>query len=229
MNRIILLGPPGAGKGTQADFIKNKLNIPQIATGQILRDAVAKKTELGLQVKDIMDSGNLVPDELIIGIVKARLAQPDCAKGYLLDGFPRTLPQAEALVTNNIKIDNVIVISVYPEIIIKRISGRWVHEGSGRTYHIELNPPKVEGLDDETSEPLSQRIDDQEQTVRDRLQVYENLTQPLIAYYEKLSQTDKELRFGVVDGSEPIESVTCAIFSNLKSSGFFGSIGDSKL
>ncbi len=229
MNRIILLGPPGAGKGTQADFIKNKLNIPQIATGQILRDAVAKKTELGLQVKDIMDSGNLVPDELIIGIVKARLAQPDCAKGYLLDGFPRTLPQAEALVTNNIKIDNVIVISVYPEIIIKRISGRWVHEGSGRTYHIEVNPPKVEGLDDVTSEPLSQRIDDQEQTVRDRLQVYENLTQPLIAYYEKLSQTDKELRFGVVDGSEPIESVTCAIFSNLKSSGFFGSIGDSKL
>jgi adenylate kinase len=229
MNRIILLGPPGAGKGTQAEYIKDKLNIPQIATGQMLRDAVAQKTELGLQVKDIMDSGNLVPDELIIDIVKARLAQPDCARGYLLDGFPRTLPQAEALVTNNIKIDNVIVLSVDPEILVKRIGGRWVHEGSGRSYHAEINPPKVEGLDDVTGEPLSQRVDDQEQTVRDRLQVYENLTQPLIAYYEKLSQTDKELKFGVVDGSEPIESVTKAIFYNLNSSGVFGSIGDAKL
>jgi adenylate kinase len=229
MNRIILLGPPGAGKGTQADFIKNKLNIPQIATGQILRDAVAKKTELGLQVKDIMDSGNLVPDEIIIGIVKARLAQPDCAKGYLLDGFPRTLPQAEALVTNNIKIDNVIVLSVDPEIIIKRISGRWVHEGSGRAYHIEVNPPKVKGLDDLTGEPLTQRVDDKKETVRDRLQVYENLTQPLIAYYKKLSHTDNSLKLGFIDGSKPIELVTKDIFSNLQISDGSSSFGKPKL
>ena len=216
MNRIILLGPPGAGKGTQAEYIKNKLNIPQIATGQILRDSVAQKTDLGLKVKDIMDSGNLVPDDLIIEIVKARIACPDCAKGYLLDGFPRTLPQAEALVINNIKIDNVIVLLVESESIIKRISGRWVHEASGRTYHLEVNPPKNKGLDDVTGEHLTQRVDDQEDTVRERLKVYENLTKPLIAYYENMSQNDdSELSFGVVDGSQSIELVTKAIFDNL--------------
>lgn len=227
MNRIILLGPPGAGKGTQADLIKDKLNIPQISTGQILRDEVSKGSSLGIKVKEIMDSGNLVSDDLIIEIVKARLSEPDCSNGYLLDGFPRTLPQAEALVNNNIKIDHVIVLAVDPEIIIKRISGRWVHEGSGRTYHIEVNPPKVEGLDDITNEPLTQRVDDKEQTVRDRLEVYENLTQPLIAYYKKLSQTDKSLKLGFIDGSKPIESVTKDLFSKLQrcydSSSFGGS------
>jgi adenylate kinase len=229
MNRIILLGPPGAGKGTQAEYIKNKLNIPQIATGQILRDEVAKGSELGLKVKEIINSGNLVSDDLIIDIVKARLAQPDCANGYLLDGFPRTLPQAEALVNNGIKIDNVIVLFVDLEIIIKRISGRWMHEASGRTYHTQVNPPKVEGLDDETMEPLIQRVDDQEHTVRDRLQVYEDLTQPLIAYYEKLSQTDKELKFGVIDGSQSIELVTKAILDKLNRSDDVSFLGGSKL
>ena len=229
MNRIILLGPPGAGKGTQAEYIKNKLSIPQIATGQVLREAVAKKTQLGIKIKDIMDRGELVPDNLIIGIVKDRLIQPDCAKGYLLDGFPRTLPQAEALVTNNIKIDNVIVLSVDLEAIVKRISGRWVHEPSGRSYHTEVNPPKTKGLDDLTKEPLTQRVDDQEITVRDRLRVYEKLTKPLIAYYEKLSQNDRELNFGVIDGNQSIELVTKAIFYNLNRSDDSSFLGDSKL
>jgi adenylate kinase len=214
MNRIILLGPPGAGKGTQAERIVKKLGIPQISTGQILRDSIANKTDLGLQVKSIIDRGELVSDDIIISIVKNRLSQKDCESGYLLDGYPRTLAQAEALDVNNIKIDAVIVLSVDPESIVERISGRWVHKPSGRTYHEKVNPPKTPGLDDITGEKLIQRDDDKPETVRDRLKVYENQTKPLVAYYEKVSQTKKsgELSYLLIDGNQSIDKVTENIF-----------------
>ena len=181
--RLILLGAPGAGKGTQAQFICERFGIPQISTGDMLRAAVKAGTELGLQAKEVMDSGGLVSDEIIIGLVKERIAQPDCANGFLFDGFPRTIPQAEAMVEAGVDIDHVVEIAVDDEEIVSRLSGRRVHPGSGRVYHVLYNPPKVEGMDDETGEPLVQRDDDQEDTVRNRLAVYQSQTAPLIDFY----------------------------------------------
>jgi adenylate kinase len=183
--RAILLGPPGAGKGTQAKFITEKYNIPQISTGDMLRAAVKAGTEMGLKVKAVMDSGGLVSDEIIIGIVKERIAQDDCANGFLFDGFPRTIPQAEALAAAGVKIDTVLEISVDDEEIVTRMSGRRVHSASGRVYHVDFNPPKQQGIDDETGEPLIQREDDHEDTVRKRLQVYHEQTEPLVAFYQQ--------------------------------------------
>lgn len=183
--RLILLGPPGAGKGTQAGFITAHFGIPQISTGDMLRGAIKAGTPLGLAAKKVMDSGSLVSDEVIIGLVKERLKAPDCAKGYLFDGFPRTIPQAEALRDAGVAVDYVLEIDVPPEDIIARMSGRRVHLASGRTYHVKFNPPRTEGLDDATGEPLVQRDDDKEQTVRKRLEVYQAQTRPLVAFYER--------------------------------------------
>ncbi len=181
--RLILLGPPGAGKGTQAAFIKETYGIPQISTGDMLRAAVKAGTPLGLAAKKVMDSGGLVSDDLIIGLVKDRLMEPDCAKGYLFDGFPRTIPQAEAMKTAGVPIDYVLEIDVPDEEIIQRMSGRRVHLSSGRTYHVKFNPPRVAGKDDATGEDLIQRDDDREETVKKRLEVYHGQTKPLVAYY----------------------------------------------
>ena len=183
--RLILLGPPGAGKGTQASFICEKFSIPQISTGDMLRGAIKAGTPLGLAAKTLMDGGQLVPDDVVIGLVKERLKQPDCANGYLFDGFPRTIPQAEAMRTAAIRVDYVLEIDVPDEEIIQRMSGRRVHLASGRTYHVKFNPPKVEGRDDATSEALIQRDDDREDTVRKRLEVYRAQTHPLIAWFAK--------------------------------------------
>lgn len=190
--RVILLGAPGAGKGTQAQYIKEKYGIPQISTGDMLRAAVKAGTPLGLEAKKVMDAGKLVSDDIIIGLVKERVAQGDCAKGYLLDGFPRTIPQADAMRENDIHVDYVVEIDVDNEEIIKRLSGRRVHPDSGRTYHIEYNPPKVDGKDDETGEPLIQRDDDKEDTVRHRLKVYDDQTKPLVEYYKKFAEEGSE-------------------------------------
>jgi adenylate kinase len=187
--RLISLGPPGAGKGTQATFIKNAYNIPQISTGDMLRAAVKAGTPLGLAAKKVMDSGALVSDDIIIGLVKDRLQQPDCANGYLFDGFPRTLPQAEAMKDAGVPIDFVLEIDVPDDDIITRMSGRRVHLASGRTYHVKFNPPKVDLKDDLTGEPLIQRDDDKEQTVKKRLDVYKAQTKPLIDYYAKWAAT----------------------------------------
>lgn len=181
--RLILLGPPGAGKGTQASFITEQFNIPQIATGDMLRAAVKAQSPLGIEAKKVMDAGELVSDDIIIGLVQDRLTQPDCAEGYLFDGFPRTIPQADALKNKNIKLDFVIEISVPEENIIERMSGRRVHPASGRTYHTTFNPPKKEGIDDITGEELVLRDDDREETVRNRLAVYREQTSPLVTYY----------------------------------------------
>jgi adenylate kinase len=183
--RLILLGPPGAGKGTQAGFIKERFGIPQISTGDMLRAAVKAGTPLGLAAKQVMDSGGLVSDDLIIGLVKDRLTQPDCAAGYLFDGFPRTLPQADAMKDARVAIDVVLEIDVPDADIVERMSGRWVHAASGRTYHVKFNPPKVAGRDDLTGESLIQRDDDREETVRKRLQVYQSQTRPLVDYYSR--------------------------------------------
>jgi adenylate kinase len=182
--RLILLGGPGAGKGTQANYIKEQYQIPQISTGDMLRAAVKAGSDLGLKAKEYMDSGGLVPDDVIIGLVKERIEQPDCAKGFLFDGFPRTIPQADAMKEAGVPIEAVVDIDVPDEEIIKRMSGRRVHLASGRTYHLVFNPPKVEGKDDQTGEPLIQRDDDKEETVRKRLQVYHDQTEPLIDYYK---------------------------------------------
>lgn len=181
--RLILLGGPGAGKGTQAKYITEKYNIPQISTGDMLRAAVKAGTPLGIEAKKIMDAGGLVSDDIIIGLVKDRITQPDCANGFLFDGFPRTIPQADAMKAAGVKLDYVVEIAVDDEEIIKRMSGRRVHVASGRTYHVMFNPPKVEGKDDETGEDLIQRDDDKEETVRKRLEVYHDQTEPLINYY----------------------------------------------
>lgn len=186
--RLILLGPPGAGKGTQAAFITRQFNIPQISTGDMLRAAVKAQTPLGLEAKKVMDAGGLVSDDIIIGLVKDRLAQPDCANGYLFDGFPRTIPQADALKAAGIVLDYVVEIQVPHEAIIERMSGRRIHPESGRSYHIRFNPPKVADQDDVTGEPLIQRDDDKEETVRKRLQVYEDQTRPLVDYYQQWAQ-----------------------------------------
>ena len=187
--RVILLGPPGAGKGTQAQFICQKFDIPQISTGDMLRAAVKAETAMGLQVKEVMASGGLVSDEIIIGIVKERITQADCANGFLFDGFPRTIPQAEALQAASVAIDVVLEISVDDEEIVDRMSGRRMHEGSGRVYHIKFNPPKREGMDDVTGEQLVQREDDQEDTVRTRLDVYHEQTKPLVGFYQGLVES----------------------------------------
>ena len=184
--RIILLGAPGVGKGTQAQFIIDKFGIPQISTGDMLREAVKVGSPLGKHAKAIMDSGALVTDDIIIDLVKERIAQNDCQNGFLFDGFPRTIPQAEALLAEGILIDSVVEIKVAEKEIINRLSGRRVHIDSGRVYHIEFNPPKKEGLDDETDEPLIQRDDDREDTIRERLNVYKQQTEPLIAFYRNL-------------------------------------------
>ncbi|RPH41047.1 MAG: adenylate kinase, partial [Burkholderiales bacterium] len=181
--RLILLGPPGAGKGTQAAFIKERFGIPQISTGDMLRAAVKAGTPLGVAAKKVMDSGGLVSDDLIIGLVKDRLAQPDCANGYLFDGFPRTIPQADAMKDAKVALDFVLEIDVPDSDIVERMSGRRVHAASGRSYHLRFNPPKVEGVDDLTGEPLILRDDDREETVKKRLEVYQAQTRPLVDYY----------------------------------------------
>ena len=185
--RLILLGAPGAGKGTQAQFITDKFGIPQISTGDMLRAAVKAQTELGMQAKAVMDSGGLVSDDIIIGLVKERIQQADCKDGFLFDGFPRTIPQAEAMVTAGVDIDHVVEINVDDEAIVSRLSGRRVHPGSGRVYHLIYNPPQRKNVDDETGETLVQREDDTEETVRKRLEIYQSQTAPLISFYQSMS------------------------------------------
>jgi len=214
--RVILLGPPGAGKGTQAQFITEKYNIPQISTGDMLRSAVKAGSDLGLKVKDIMASGGLVSDDIIIALVKERIQQPDCAGGFLFDGFPRTIPQAQALVDAGVPIEHVVEISVDDEQIVARLSGRRVHEDSGRVYHIEHNPPKTQGLDDETQEPLIQRPDDTEETVRNRLNIYHSQTKPLVEFYQGLAATESNaLTFSTVNGLGGLEDVQARLVSAL--------------
>lgn len=215
--RIILLGGPGAGKGTQANFIKEKFNIPQISTGDMLRAAVKAGTPLGLEAKKIMDTGGLVSDDIILGLVKERIQEGDCANGFLLDGFPRTIPQADAVKKEGIAIDSVVEIDVADDEIIKRMSGRRVHPASGRTYHVLFNPPKEEGKDDETGEPLIQRDDDQEETVRKRLDVYHEQTEPLIDYYTKWSQSGEAgaPKYVRVNGIGSVEEIRDRIFAGL--------------
>ena len=204
--RLILLGAPGAGKGTQAQFITEKFGIPQISTGDMLRAAVKAETELGLKAKAVMDSGGLVSDDIIIGLVKERIKQDDCQQGFLFDGFPRTIPQAEAMVSAGVAIDHVVEIAVEDEAIVARLSGRRVHPGSGRVYHIEYNPPKQENLDDETGEQLVQREDDHEDTVRKRLEVYHSQTAPLINFYQSMSG-DAAPAYHRIEGVGSVEDI----------------------
>ncbi len=212
--RIILLGPPGAGKGTQAQKIIAKYGIPQISTGDMLRAAIKAGTELGLKAKAVMDQGQLVSDAIILGLVKERIAAPDCANGFLFDGFPRTIPQAQALVDAGIGIDAVIELQVPDEKIVKRMSGRRVHLASGRTYHIVYNPPKVEGKDDVTGEDLVIRPDDEESTVRSRLQVYHAQTEPLVAFYQDLA-TKGQTKFVAIDADRPVDTISEEIYALL--------------
>ncbi len=214
--RIILLGAPGAGKGTQAQFLTKKYNIPQISTGDMLRAAIKAGTELGKQAKAAMDAGKLVTDEIIIGLVKERIAQDDCKNGYLLDGFPRTLPQADAVTSAGIEIDAVIEIDVADEEIIKRMSGRRAHLASGRTYHIIYNPPKIEKKDDITGEDLVQRDDDKEEVVKERLKVYHEQTEPLVDYYKAQATKNSNIKYIRVDGVADIKNVEKAIVSRLE-------------
>ena len=203
---LIILGPPGAGKGTQATFISSEQNIPHISTGDMLREAIKNGTELGLQAKAIMDAGNLVSDDLIIELVKERISQSDCERGFLFDGFPRTIPQADALIQNNVEIHGVIELVVADEEIIKRMSGRRIHLASGRTYHVDFNPPKKAGIDDETGEDLVIRKDDEPETVKDRLKVYWTQTQPLIEYYSN-SKNFSDLKYLSVDGTLTVDEI----------------------
>ena len=207
--RLILLGPPGAGKGTQAAFIRERFAIPQIATGDMLRAARAAKTPLGIEAGKIMDAGHLVSDEIIIGLVRERLREPDCARGYLFDGFPRTIPQAEALKGAGVALDFVLEIDVPDEEVIVRMSGRRVHPGSGRSYHVKFNPPRVADRDDATGEPLVQRDDDREQTVRQRLEVYRRQTRPLIDYYGRWSASGDAAapRYRRISGLGSVEEI----------------------
>ena len=203
---LIILGPPGAGKGTQAAFISSEKNIPHISTGDMLREAIKNGTELGLQAKAVMDAGNLVSDELIIELVKERISRDDCKNGFLFDGFPRTIPQAEALQENHVDINGVIELVVADEEIIKRMSGRRIHLASGRTYHIDFNPPKKSGVDDETGEELIIRKDDEPETVKDRLKVYWTQTQPLIEYYSNFKNVS-DFKYLTVDGTLSVEEI----------------------
>ena len=208
--RLILLGAPGAGKGTQATFICQKYGIPQISTGDMLRAAVKAGTPLGVAAKKVMDSGALVSDDIIIGLVKERIEQDDCTNGFLFDGFPRTIPQAEAMKTAGVKLDYVLEIDVPFEAIIERMSGRRSHPASGRTYHVKFNPPKAEGKDDVTGEPLLQRDDDKEETVRKRLQVYDAQTRPLVDYYSGWAKQDPDNapRYRKISGMGTVEEIT---------------------
>ena len=211
--RMILLGPPGAGKGTQAQFIKERLNIPQISTGDMLRAAVSSGSELGNRVKAVMDSGALVSDEIIIDLVKERIVEADCANGFLFDGFPRTIPQAEAMRQAGVQIDAVVEIQADDDELVRRITGRRVHPGSGRVYHIEYNPPKQADVDDVSGEALIQREDDTEETVRERLAVYNEQTAPLIEYYR--GKQSQGLRYISVNGIGSVTAVQDAIVSGL--------------
>lgn len=215
--RLILLGAPGAGKGTQANFIKDKFNIPQISTGDMLRAAVKAGTPLGVAAKKVMDAGGLVSDEIIIGLVKDRLQQDDCKQGYLFDGFPRTIPQAEAMKEAGVVIDYVLEIDVPDSEIIERMSGRRVHPASGRTYHVRFNPPKVQDKDDLTGEDLIQRDDDREDVVRKRLQVYHDLTEVLIGYYDTWAQSGQEgaPKYRKIAGVGPVEEIRDRAFAAL--------------
>ena len=217
--RLILLGGPGAGKGTQANYIKENYQIPQISTGDMLRAAVKAGTDLGLKAKEYMDSGGLVPDDVIIGLVKERIKESDCKKGFLFDGFPRTIPQADAMKEAGVPIDAVVDIDVPDEEIIKRMSGRRVHLASGRTYHVVFNPPRKEGKDDVTGEPLIQRDDDQEATVRKRLEVYHNQTEPLIDYYKSWRSSGKAgaPQYIRIAGVGKVEEIRDQIFAALDS------------
>ncbi len=215
--RLILLGAPGAGKGTQATFICQKYGIPQISTGDMLRAAVKAGTPLGLQAKAVMDSGALVSDDIIIGLVKERIAQPDCAKGFLFDGFPRTIPQADAMKDAGVKLDYVLEIDVPFDAIIERMSGRRSHPASGRTYHVKFNPPKVAGQDDVTGEPLIQRDDDKEDTVKKRLEVYDAQTRPLVDYYSRWAAKDPAAapKYRKISGTGSVEDITSRAFEAL--------------
>lgn len=216
MKRIILLGPPGAGKGTQAQVITKTFNIPQISTGDMLRAAIKAGTELGKQAKSVMDAGGLVSDDLIINLVKERIAQPDCANGCIFDGFPRTIPQAQALADAGVIIDNVVEIAVPDEDIVSRLSGRRSHPASGRVYHVVYNPPKVEGKDDETGEDLVQRDDDKEDTIRDRLTTYHNQTEALIGFYQELAKSGQNApRYAKFDGTQAIDKVSEEVLAEL--------------
>ncbi|NNF97227.1 MAG: adenylate kinase [Halobacteria archaeon] len=215
--RIILLGGPGAGKGTQANYIKDKYDIPQISTGDMLRAAVKAGTPLGLEAKKVMDAGGLVSDEIILGLVKERITEADCKNGFLFDGFPRTIPQADSLKENGVEIDAVVEIDVDDSEIVKRMSGRRAHLASGRTYHVIYNPPKVEGKDDETGEDLVQRDDDHEDTVRKRLEVYHEQTEPLIEYYSAWANSGEagSPKYVKVNGIGSVDEIRDAIFAGL--------------
>jgi len=215
--RLILLGGPGAGKGTQAAFITGHYGIPQISTGDMLRAAIQAGTEVGRAAKIVMDRGELVPDGVIIGLVKQRIAKPDCVRGFLLDGFPRTIPQAEAMKDSQVPIEHVLEIRVPDAAIVERMSGRWSHVASGRTYHVRFNPPKVAGRDDVTGEALTQREDDKEETVRNRLAVYHRQTEPLIEYYRTWSASGdaRAPKYHRVDGLGTVEQVRDRIFAAL--------------
>ncbi len=208
--RLILLGAPGAGKGTQATFICKRFGIPQISTGDMLRTAVKAGTELGLAAKKVMDSGGLVSDDIIIGLVKERITQPDCASGFLFDGFPRTIVQADAMKTAGVKLDLVLEIDVPDEAIIERMSGRRVHVASGRSYHLKFNPPKLAGKDDVTGEDLIQRVDDAEETVRNRLAIYKSQTRPLVEYYSKWADSGAAdaPRYRKISGTGSVDEIT---------------------
>ena len=216
--RLILLGAPGAGKGTQAAFLRERFGIPQISTGDMLRAAVKAGTPLGLEAKKVMDAGALMPDDIIIGLVRDRLQQPDCQAGYLFDGFPRTIPQAEAMKEAGVPLDYVIEVDVPEEEIIERMSGRRVHLASGRTYHEKHNPPKVAGLDDETGEPLVQRDDDREETVRKRLEVYREQTRPLIDYYQDWAAKDPQSapKYRRIAGVGSVDEIKARLFEAVK-------------
>jgi len=218
--RLILLGGPGAGKGTQATFITKEYGIPQISTGDMLRAAVKAGTPLGLEAKKVMDSGGLISDEIIIGLIKDRLQESDCENGYLLDGFPRTIGQADAMRDNGIEIDHVIEINVDDAEIIKRMSGRRAHLASGRTYHVIYNPPKQEGIDDVTGEPLVQRDDDKEETVKKRLDVYHEQTEPLITYYQDYANSNdaNAPKYNTIQGVGGVEDIRDQIFAHLSAS-----------
>ena len=215
--RLILLGAPGAGKGTQATFICKRYGIPQISTGDMLRAAVKAGTPLGVEAKKVMDSGGLVGDEIIIGLVKERITQPDCAGGFLFDGFPRTIPQADAMKTAGVKLDVVLEIDVPEAAIVERMSGRRAHVASGRSYHVKFNPPKLEGLDDVTGEPLVQRDDDKEETVRKRLDVYQRQTRPLVDYYGQWAATGAAdaPRCARISGTGTVDEITSRVMAAL--------------
>jgi adenylate kinase len=215
--RLILLGAPGAGKGTQASFICRQFGIPQISTGDMLRAAVKAGTPLGVEAKQVMDAGGLVSDDIIIGLVKERITQPDCANGFLFDGFPRTIPQADAMKAAGVKLDVVLEIDVPDSAIIERMSGRLFHAASGRSYHVKFNPPKQAGLDDVTGEPLTQRDDDKEETVRKRLEVYQKQTRPLVDYYAQWAATGdaQAPRYERISGTGSVDEITARALAAL--------------